>query len=354
MDRYAPVYRIDERVLFVMIALIAVSSLILGFRFSNAEPCADVTVVTRAANYYTGSLISFRAEAKGGVTYEWDFNDGSTPEHKLNSIQHSFATPGTYLISVVVNGHCEGFDTLEIQEAPIVKRLSLHPEFLAPDTAVVNKPVTFVDTTNDAISWEWRFGESDIVDGRSQKVSCIYKTPGPKTIYLKINGRSDRVSTRTIYVKDAEQLVRIDPPKAKQHRGMPNTIGQVPTTPPIGIGREKASSEGKAITSPVPPKTYTDIQADEMIILIQGIVSGEKKAPDFSQYFCDEMNIPVTYNGTPMKFSQMFNILKDFKKVNNISRPEVQLMKNSTTNCIKMMIVNVEKRGLFKRLTNKK
>jgi hypothetical protein len=353
MVRNASVHRIDERVIFVMIALIAVSSLVLGFRYKNAEPCTDVTIVTRAKNYYTGSLVSFRAEAKGGITYEWNFNDGTKADYNLNSVQHSFNTPGTYLISVIVNGHCEGFDTVEIQEAPILKRPLLNPEFIAPDTAIVNKPVTFEDTTNDAVSWEWRFGESNIVDNTSKIASCTYKTPGPKTIYLKINGRSDRVFTRTIYVKDAEPLIHVDQPKTRQAGG--KSFGGVPKindTPKVQPGFGRKLDTGN-FAPPVIPKVYTDVQADEMIILIQGVVSGEKKVADFSQYLCDGMNIPVTYNGTPMKFSQMCTLLRDYKKVSNISKPEVQLIKNSSTNCIKTMIVNVNKRTRLEKIFGK-
>jgi PKD repeat protein len=242
---------------------------------------------------------------------------------------------------------------VEIEEAPIFRSLLSSTEFLAPDTAIVNKPVTFEDTTSDAVSWEWRFGESDIVDNRSKKVSCTYKTPGVKTIYLKINGRSDRVSTRTIYVKNAEPLIRVDQPQATQTAG--KSFGRVPRindTPKVQPGFRTKLDTGN-FTPPEVPKVYTDVQADEMIILIQGIVSGEKKVSDFSQYLCDGLNIPVTYNGTPMKFSQMCNLLKDFKKVTNISKPEVQLIKNSSTNCIKTMIVNVNKRSKLEKLFGK-
>jgi hypothetical protein len=351
MDKQASVYRIDERVLFVMISLIIICSLVLSFRFKNVEPCSDVHIAASAANYYAGSLISFRAEAAGGKTYEWQFSDGTKVDMKLRSIQHAFTAPGKYIISVVVNGHCEGLDSVFIQEAPVLRKLSLQPEFSAPDTAIVNRPVTFIDNTSDATSWEWRFGESGIVDETSQKVSCTYRTPGPKTIYLKINGRSDRVSTRTIYVRDAAPLVRVDQPRARQPNVSSFNIDRIPTTPRGGVGPNQIPPKAPELVPP--PKTYADVQADEMIILIQGIVSGEKKPADFSLYFCEEMNIPVTYNGTPMKFSQMYNLLREFKKINNISKPEVQLIKNSSTNCIRMMVVNVTRRSWLDKVINK-
>ena len=136
-------YRIDDRVAFTMAGLILLSLLVLGFRFRNTEPCMDVNVVVKAPNYYEGALVSFRAEAAGGKSYAWDFNDGKTYESSLASVQHSFTSPGSYYVSVVVNGHCEGFDTVTIIERPVDKTSLLEPSFIAPDTATVNRPVTF-------------------------------------------------------------------------------------------------------------------------------------------------------------------------------------------------------------------
>ena len=308
----------------------------------------DVNVVVKAPNYYEGALVSFRAEAAGGKSYAWDFNDGKTSESNLASVQHSFPSPGIYYVSVVVNGHCEGFDTVTIVERPLDKSPLLEPSFIAPDTATVNRPITFTDTTSDATSWKWRCGEGDLVDGINQKISYTYKTPGIKVVYLEINGRPDRASTRTIYVKDEQPLVQMEfsHPKPKGRIGVypvPN-IRPKPTGPALGD-----SASGSSVAQPPPPKKYTDVQADEVIILLQGVVTGEKKAADFTQYFCDGSDIPVTYNATPMKFSQMCNILSGIKKLKKIEKPEVQLIKNSSSNCINRMIVTVMKAGFFDR-----
>ena len=342
--------RIDDRVVFTMTGLIVLSLLVLGFRFRNTEPCMDINVVVTAPDYYEGALVSFRGEAAGGKNYEWDFNDGKTYESILPSVQHSFRNPGTYFVSVVVNGHCEGFDTITIIERPVDKTPLREPSFIAPDTATVNRPITFIDTTSDATSWKWRCGESEVVDGVNRKVSYTYKTPGIKFIHLEINGRSDRASTRTIYIKDEEPLVKREFPRPRVNgqSGMRRApiINTRPTAPGLGGG----PAQGGIVAQPPPPKVYPDVQADEVIILLQGVVTGEKKAADFTQYFCDETDIPVTYNGTPMKFSQMCNILRGIKKLKKIKKPEVQLIKKSSSNCINRMNVTVAKDDLIGRM----
>lgn len=342
-------YRIDDKVVFTMTGLIVLSLLVLGFRYRNTDPCMDVHVVVNAANYYQGYPISFRAEAAGGKNYKWDFSDGETHESSVESVHHNFKNPGTYIISVLVNGHCEGFDTVTVTERPLNRTPSIQPSFIAPDTATVNRPVTFIDTTGDATSWKWHFGESDLVDGTTHKISYTYKTPGIKNVYLEINGRPDRASIRSIYVKEEAPLVPTEVPRQRPRRPVriPDPdINSKPQGRPIGSG----DAQGGTVPQPPKPKVYPDVQADEVIILLQGVVTGEKKAADFTQYFCDEADIPVTYNKTPMKFSQMCVKLKDFKKLKKITRPEVQLIKNSSTNCIWTMTVNVNKQTLIDRV----
>ena len=150
-------------------------------------------------------------------------------------------------------------------------------------------------------------------------------------------------------MKEETPLLKPEVPRLRPRRppGIPGpVIRDKPQGPAIGSGDAQAGT----VSQPPKPKVYADVQADEVIILLQGVVTGEKKAADFKQYFCDEADIPVTYNGTPMKFSQMCNILKEYKKLKKISTPEVQLVKSASSNCINRMIVNVKKKGLAERL----
>jgi len=349
-------YRIDERVIYLMVILMILSSTILAFRFKKAEPCTAVRIAVKATDYFEGSLISFQAETKGGKSYRWDFNDGTGSSFGFPSIQHAFRNPGTYVVSVMVNDQCEGYETVVIKPAPVIARTSLRPEFIAPVTSIVNKPVTFEDTTSDATSWEWRFGESEIVDAKTKKASWVYRTPGVKTIYLKVNGRQDRVSTTTIYIRDIEPVLAPYKPPARRKQStyvIPRNTPKIPDSPE-STGSDSKDPDDKDDAGTVPPVVaeaqkpgkVADIQADEMILMIEGIVTGEKKMADFLPYFCEE-NIPVIYNGTPMNFNQMFNTLKAIKKKKKIEKPEVQIIKKSATNCIKSMTVKVDKSRSF-------
>ncbi len=346
------VFRIDERVFLFMIALMFISSLILAFRYKNAAPCAPVSIEIAAASFTDGTLISFAAGSSNGTEYNWDFGDGTKLTNTTASIRHAFKAPGSYLVAVLVNGHCEAIKTVRILPAPVVINASLIPDFIAPESTELNQPVTFTDTTADAESWEWLFDEGESVYDRNRQTSYTFTTPGPHTIILKINGRSDRVSSKQIFVKPATPLIdrRFDqplPPRRNTH-----VLPDLKDAPTVN---RPAKDTTAAIVPTVKPQPVNapPIEADEMIIILQGIVTGEKKPADVLPYFCGEPDIMVTYNGTRMKFSQMCTQLRKFGRLNRITVPGVRLVKSNATNCLKGMDVTVSRRTRFDRLLNR-
>lgn len=64
-----------------------------------------------------GNTYIFSLGLIGNYTYLWDFGDGSTST--LTNPQHTYTTPGTYVVTVIVSGPC-GNDTLEITITPAV------------------------------------------------------------------------------------------------------------------------------------------------------------------------------------------------------------------------------------------
>jgi hypothetical protein len=346
------VFRLDERVFAFMLALALLSFVILGFRYKTSDTCETVNLRIDAAAYVEGSLISFKAETKNALSFSWDFGDGEQIDNGAATIQHAFKTPGDYLITVAVNGHCEAIKYLKISPAPVVINASLIPDFIAPARAKINQPVNFEDTTADAVTWEWRFGEQEPVYDKNRKTTYTFTTPGSHVIILRINGRSDRASSKQIYVEDAVPLLTKKEIKVlpKKNPYPKLDLPLAPKTPP----QKSDSIAAPKIETKPPPVKAPPIEADEMIIFLQGIVIGEKKAADALVYFCGEPDVMVNYNGTKMKFSQMCNELKKIGKLNQITTPEVRLMKQNSTNCIKGMDVTVGKRSRIDRILGRK
>jgi hypothetical protein len=346
------VFRIDERVFTFMVALVVLSSIILAFRYKTADKCEPVNIDSNAAEYIEGSLIFFKAGVQNAKSFSWDFGDGNKVHNAVATIQHAYRSPGEYLVTVEVNGHCEAIKMIKILPAPVVVNTSIKPDFIAPAVVKLNEPVSFEDTTADAVDWEWRFGENESIYDKNRKTTYTFTTPGQHIVILRINGRSDRVSSKQIYVEDERPVLSKNEIKVLPKKNMYPKI-EMPIAPQTQPRKRDSIAAPKLETKAQPVKA-PPLEADEMIIFIQGIVTGEKKSTDALPYFCGEPDIPVTYNGMKMKFSQMCNELKKIGKLNRITTPEVRLMKQNSTNCIKGMDVTVGKRSKIDRILGRK
>jgi hypothetical protein len=343
--KIASIFRIDESV-FLSMALIAVLSLFtLAFRYHRYEPCKPVKFVIASSDFHENSPISFKAEVIKDAKYVWDFGDSTEVKHSSSFVTHRYNKPGTYTVILSINGNCvPQIQTIHIKEAPLFVNNDLQPKFTVPDEGFVNEKVTFTDNTPGAASWEWRFGETQMVDARTKSPSYRYLTPGTKLILLKINGRSDMVGFRTIHIKELKKNEEV----TRKKRNSPNNdlnIPEVPVSGPIFLPTDTVIAKPEKPT-PKPP----DISTAQMSSLFDAVVTGDKKASDFSIYLCGNLNMQVTYNGSNMTFSQMCDELRKEKKKKNIHKPRVEFTKYESTGCIIDMKVSVAQRTAVEKL----
>lgn len=308
------VFRIDERVFITMALTCIVALLMLAYRYKNYEPCHAVRISTNTLNFIEQSLISFKAETTGGETYYWDFGDNTKPVYTGTSATHAFKYPGSYTVTVTVNGKCTAWQNVFIKESPIVINTELKPVFTGPDTAIIFKPVKFKDMTQGAYSWEWRFGESNSVDATTRESSWIFTTPGPKIITLRINGRPDMVGIGTIYVLDPElNNTAGDRPFRQRNSNRPPEIlrpeiHDVPVSPPL-----KNEEAEKVEIKPDRPKGPNTTR-DQLEQYLYEVSEGKKHANDFSESLCGNVNMPVIYRGKQMTFKEMCMLIEEVRK----------------------------------------
>lgn len=96
------------------------------------------------------------ADASASSAWLWDFGDGTTSN--LSNPNHTFTTPGTYVVSLTtwgVNGGCEryipNFQTFIIDEANL--------GFTYTVSSCPPYEVFFTDTSSNVSSWSWNFGD---------------------------------------------------------------------------------------------------------------------------------------------------------------------------------------------------
>jgi PKD repeat protein len=130
-------------------------------------------------------------------TFLWDFGDG-TQNNTRTGLDHTYSSPGTYTVSLTVNGPLGSDTTTEVayivvgDQAPPLKA-----EFDSRNRqeAVVPYEASFRDrSSGDVVSWEWDLDGDGIVDSTDQNPTITYTVPGLYTISLTvkdINGDTD-------------------------------------------------------------------------------------------------------------------------------------------------------------------
>lgn len=354
--RSSSVFRIDESVYYTMGSVSIICGVILcfGFRHSNTCNHPDLKITKSAAHYYTRSLIAFKAETTGGSRFRWNYGDSENDEDGGSSATHEYKQPGTYTVTVLVDGVCDQVTTVEISDAPIVKNPNLVPTIIFPDTALVNFPVDFRDLTADATSWEWHFGNSKTVEANSPKVSHSFSVPGHHEIYLRVNGKPDRYTIQDIFIIDPRSSEEAEKANASKLRKPAPDIQLLPRIPlkptadPLAQGSAPAANDKPVVKTD--PKKVADLSSDDLEGMLRNVVSGKIRASDFSEYLRGDLNIKVKYNEEIISFTKMCEKLREIKKIKDIKKLEVvSIGKDTATNAIKYLNVNASRKGLLGR-----
>jgi len=98
---------------------------------------------------------SFAINPQPGVSYLWDFDDGTTST--LSNPTHVFTEPGTYVVSLLVNDGTPCSTIYPNYQTIIVE--GVLPSFMVEIDVCPPFAVTFTDTSSDAVSWLWDFGD---------------------------------------------------------------------------------------------------------------------------------------------------------------------------------------------------
>jgi PKD repeat protein len=248
----------DIKIIVFFIIIFTFSCLLLLYKKKVQSDC-DVTSFKIQANAYkVGELVTFSDVAKGSYEWKWNFGDGSKVSY-LSKVSHVFEKEGNYTVSLLIDNNCavEKMITILPYEDKIDD--SLLPKFQAPDVVMLGNSVNFRDLSNDAKSWEWRFGDGEGfgVDATDKNPSYVYKTAGRKVVSLVINGDFKHVKKKEIFVKEPVSK-RDDVAHDMQNRTLPKIVA-----PEIG-----------------------GLTEDKLEAMLYGIASNQMSYRNFSRHFC--------------------------------------------------------------------
>ncbi|UKN01467.1 PKD domain-containing protein [Paracrocinitomix mangrovi] len=170
-----------------------------GFNFGPNNACAGTTV--NFNNTSTGT--------QGSTTYNWNFGDGNTSTQQNPS--NNYAAGGTYNVNLTVtNGPGCTSSTSQIVTALDIPNVNISGDdgdgdltnCLLPADPSTQETVTFFNSTTDAVSYEWDFGDGSPVftTGSSAPFTHDYTSFGTYTVTMTATHANGCTSTATLTV----------------------------------------------------------------------------------------------------------------------------------------------------------
>jgi len=191
------------------------STLTTSFTYSPSSP-------------QTGQQITFTGSGSGGIspyTFSWAFGDGLNGTGSTTS--HSYASAGTYAVTLTVNDSSSQRQTASSQQSITV---TSPPPLLAasftfsPSSPETGQQVTFSASASGGTSpytFNWAFGDGSTRTGSS--VTNIYRTAGSYTVVLSVNDSS--ASRQTIRSQQTVTIVASSTPPSQPSSGQPPPAG---------------------------------------------------------------------------------------------------------------------------------
>ncbi|AOW10458.1 PKD domain-containing protein [Flavobacterium gilvum] len=328
---------IDIRVVFFFAILLLIGIIASIVQFFNHVDCEDVKFYIFSDHSQSDESIEFYDRTQNAKSWKWDFGDGSVPDVRRHTF-HVYKKPGKFMVTLTINGDCTHTQELILNDKYAADKLGT-PKIIAPKVITVGQPAYFKSISNKAKTWEWAFGENRGIDETSANPVYTFSTPGEKTITLVINGDFSTVAKKIIYVhpkviKKTNPLDVTSYEYEKKAEAFSLPRGSV----------KKDPLEDMLQYVPVAPKTKTvkdsiniakkapKISEDQFEILLNKVAEGSKIKDDFSEYLCDDLDIPVVKNDTDLlTFSQLCAAIKGKK----IKIESIRLNKDKQNNYVK-------------------
>jgi PKD repeat protein len=153
---------------------------------------------------------------QAGLTYRWDFGDGS--QGNGPNVSHSYDEAGDYTLTLTVidKDGAQGTDTASVQVEPALINQPPTAVISGPTSGLVDETLNFdgsgsSDSDGSIISYAWNFGDGNTDNG--DKVTHSYRTAGKYDVILTVTDDDDLGDTST-YTLLIEESITNKPPVA--------------------------------------------------------------------------------------------------------------------------------------------
>ncbi len=323
----------DRNVFLTFLVLLIGGLSLFSFKLNRKVDCSGVGFDIISSSYTIDDLIEFKSTDASGVDWSWDFGDDSTPMFR-SGVVHQFKEPGTYKVTLEMNGQCVATKEVVIAKRRILISPKLIPTINYPKNIRVGDEVVFSNDSPFAESWQWSFGETMRIDGTAKEETYSFKRPGEKTVLLVVNGDNRH---------EAKQRITVLPAKKKKKK-KPVTYKADPIETVLKDQIDKKPVEEVKPTEVSEETPRIEVSSEEMRQMLMGYSVRTIDDIAIRNYFC-YTSIPVfNKNGARKTVNQLFRDIRDVK----IELKDLKLVRDSKTGCIKSMTVDLRtKKGLF-------
>ena len=131
-------------------------------------------------------MVKFTATTSPGITFTWDFSDGTTLATNDSIVTHTYTAAGDYIPKLILKD--ETGCTVPIIGNDAIRVVGIDAKFeISKSEFCEQGEIKFTDHTvaNDLITkWEWTFGDG--TSSYEQHPIKIYNKPGTYTVQLKV------------------------------------------------------------------------------------------------------------------------------------------------------------------------
>lgn len=337
------VHKVDLRIFLVFSTSILIGLLLLYYKYSKQNECNQINFEIIAENNQVGESIKFKDLTPGAKNWVWDFGD-YTEKKKDQYPVHTYENPGTYIVTLHVNGTCKLQKTIEINPGDRITDSLKIPKIIVPSVVRVDEPLDiYYEYIGEAFSWEWSFGESGQMDSTKEYPVYSYSLPGKKRLTLVINGDMTHIASKDIIVipkkltaemyktykenfKNKNKIVYTLPPGKTQKDPFEEFLESIPFQP-----MESSSKKSKTKTENTSAPSISENQFE---LLLLDVSKQTKTMEDFGKYTCNKYEFPVIHNNEIITFSEFCKKIKNKK----IKIKSLRLVKNKK-NCIESIIL---------------
>ncbi|MFT3909520.1 MAG: PKD domain-containing protein [Ferruginibacter sp.] len=168
---------------------------------NSVQPGAHFSYTSTTSFPFAVKFINQSVATAPGANYYWDMSDGTAYTNRPDSFIHTYAVNALYqvkLIKIESNGDMDTATVaIDLTDSVGPSGQSARTTAATAFTYRLVYRTTFTNTSTDATSYLWDFGDGTTSTNTSATFTKDFDTPGAHTVKLKAFGPSNEVDSTT-------------------------------------------------------------------------------------------------------------------------------------------------------------